>query len=257
MLIRGCLVLIKNYLIFGIGAACFIIYVPLCWVRKIEKFNASHIVADVLILVTLITIMIYAGLHVGEAGWGPNIKPINNKLFINMIGFAVFAYEGVGVVIPIMDITEDEEKYPKILFYCITSVLSLYIVFGLMCYFSYGSHLLISPIITSNLPNHDVFVDIVKVLYCINLVFSYPLVIYPANIIAEEYLFSKMKKSKKRMWLKNLYRAIMVLFTIVSALILDKKLDKFLSLIGAVACTPIAFTLPSIFHWKLVANTTR
>ena len=35
---------------FGLG--CFLIYTPLCYVRKMQKFSASHIFADIIILIT-------------------------------------------------------------------------------------------------------------------------------------------------------------------------------------------------------------
>ena len=47
----------------------------------------------------------------------------------------------------------------------------------------------------------------------------------------------------------------MVALTVGISLSMGDNLDKFLSLLGAVACTPIAFTLPTMFHYKLVAKT--
>lgn len=47
----------------------------------------------------------------------------------------------------------------------------------------------------------------------------------------------------------------MVAFTIVLALSLGDSLNQFLSLLGSLACTPIAFTLPALFHYKLCAET--
>ena len=64
-----------------------------------------------------------------------------------------------------------------------------------------------------------------------------------------------MEKSKKRQWLKNLTRSIMLIFTIVFSLLMGPMLDQFLSLLGGLACTPIAFTLPTLFHYKLCAET--
>lgn len=92
-------------------------------------------------------------------------------------------------------------------------------------------------------------------MFCINLIFTYPLVIFPANQIIEGYLFGKMPKSKKRQWFKNISRGIMVAFTVVIAILLGTSLDKFLALLGALGCTPISFTLPTLFHYKLVAKT--
>ena len=75
--------------------------------------------------------------------------------------------------------------------------------------------------------------------------------IFPANVILESYIFKNMPKSKKRQWLKNLFRSFMVLFTIVVCLLLQNRLDKFLSLIGTLASTPVSFTIPCLFHLML------
>jgi proton-coupled amino acid transporter len=135
-----------------------------------------------------------------------------------------------------------------------TTVFVGYAAFGEFCYFVYGNKIT-TPLITENLPPGNAFASVIKVLFCINLVFTYPLVLYPANIIIEGYLFGHMPKSKKRQWSKNVYRGLMVAFTIVVAVLLGESLDKFLALLGAVGCTPIAFTLPAFFHYKLVAKT--
>ena len=79
----------------------------------------------------------------------------------------------------------------------VTTIVFGYITFGLTCYFAWGSHLGESPLITSML-SKEVMGYIVKVAFCFNLFFTYPLVVYPANIIVEGYLFGHMPKSKKR-----------------------------------------------------------
>jgi amino acid permease len=47
------------------GFLCFCIYVPLCWVRKVEKLAATHLFGDIMIIFTVITIFVYAGIAVG------------------------------------------------------------------------------------------------------------------------------------------------------------------------------------------------
>lgn len=55
---------------------------------------------------------------------------------------------------------------------------------------------------------------------------------------------------------KNVTRTLLVIINVVFTLSMGDKIDKFLSLLGAVACTPIAFTLPAAFHLKVCATTT-
>lgn len=79
---------------------------------------------------------------------------------------------------------------------------------------------------------------------------------YPAHVVIEGYLYSNWPKSRKRQITKNITRTCVVAISIVFTLSLQKKIDKFLSILGAVACTPIAFTLPAAFHYKACAETT-
>jgi amino acid permease len=111
------------------------------------------------------------------------------------------------------------------------------------------------PLIIDSLPPQQVLVWIIKVLFSFNLVFSYPLIIHPANNVLESYLFGSWKKSKKRQWSKNVSRTIIVFISCVVSIFVWDNLDKFLSVVGALTCTPIAFTLPTWFHLKVSAKT--
>ena len=111
-----------------------------------------------------------------------------------------------------------------------------------------------TPLITDELPNSAI-TYIVKFLFSINLLFSYPLVLYPANIIVENILYDNMPKTRRRQMLKNITRTLMVGATVTITILLGDKLDKFLSILGALTCTPIAFTFPALFHFKSCAET--
>lgn len=86
-----------------------IIYVPLVFVRKIEVFAVTHLFGDIMIIVTMVVICIYAGVDVGKDGWqGGSLKAFNSALWPDAIGFSVYTFEGIGVILPIMDITENQ-----------------------------------------------------------------------------------------------------------------------------------------------------
>lgn len=94
-------------------------------------------------------------------------------------------------------------------------------------------------------------VYIIEIMFCLNLVFTYPLMIYPANNVIESYLYKGWPKSRKRQMCKNFNRFLMVIFTVIIAIILGPSLDKFLSVLGGVGCAPIAFIFPALFHSKI------
>jgi solute carrier family 36 (proton-coupled amino acid transporter) len=239
-----------------LGAICFVIYVPLWLIRKIEKFAFFHIFADIGIIIGVITITIYAIVHVSDEGFSEHTEMINNKLFLSFVGLAAYTFEGIGIIIPVMETTSRPDLYPMIVASVIFSITVVYIIFGNFNYFAYGYKKLHEhPLITSILPRKDIPVAIVEIIWIINLIFTYPLVIHPANMVIESYVFRSWAQSKSRTWLKNFSRAIMVGFTVVLSVALMETLDKLESINGAFACIPLAFLLPCLFHYKLVATT--
>lgn len=92
---------------------------------------------------------------------------------------------------------------------------------------------------------------VIKVLFSLNLIFSYPLVIFPAHIVIEDNVYAGWPKSPRRKWFKNLNRTLLVLVTVVVSVLMADQLDKFLAVLGALGCTPITFTLPTLFHYYL------
>jgi amino acid permease len=70
------------------GLLCFVVYTPLCWVRKIEKFALFHIFADLMILATVTVVAYYAFVKLNDNNGelGPDIVPINTSNFLSFIG---------------------------------------------------------------------------------------------------------------------------------------------------------------------------
>ena len=92
--------------------------------------------------------------------------------------------------------------------------------------------------------------------FSINLIFTYPLTAYPANIIIESYIFKeKLKSSKSRTLLRNVSRSAVSLIGLAICILIGKSVDKFISLSGTLTCTPIGLMLPAIFHYKLTNPT--
>ena len=178
---------------------CMAIYVPLVWVRKIEVFAVTHIFADVMIIITIIVIFSYAGISLSNDGIQiKSIGPVDN-LWADAIGFSVYTYEGIGVVLPIYEVTANKKDYYKLLCITVTFIAILYIVFGEFTMLAWGDKTSFDqPLITSSLPETDVITYIVKILFSFNLFFSYPLVIHPANIVIETWFFDGWPKSRKR-----------------------------------------------------------
>lgn len=181
----------------------------------------------------------------------------NSETFLSVIGLAAYTFEGIGLVIPVMETTSRPDLYPTILTSVILLITVIYIFFGNLMYFSFGhKRIKEHPLITNVLPNGDIPVALIQAFWIINLIFTYPLVLYPASTVIESYIFKGFKKGQARKWLKNCFRALLVGFTVVISIALENTLDKLESVNGAFACIPLAFLLPCLFHYKLVAETT-
>jgi amino acid permease len=126
----------------------------------------------------------------------------------------------------------------------------LYTGFGEMGLFIWGNDMKNTPLITEMLdPGWAVYV--IKCLYSINVFISISLQQFPANLIAEGYLFSKLKSSWTKVWLINFLRLFILAACIIICLLLGDSLDKFNSIIGTFAATPVAFLVPCLLHYKM------
>jgi len=178
----------------------------------------------------------------------------NSNSYWDMIGFSVYTFEGIGVVMPIMQTCSTPESFSKILAFGIGTLVVVYCIFSEICYYALGDEL-DSPIIISEMPYNNPIIITVQLLYLVNLLCTYPLTLYPVFTILEGELFSNWKKTPLRKWSKNLLRAATVVSQIILSIIFASKLDKFLGLVGALLCAPLAFMLPTMCHYKLLART--
>ena len=117
------------------------------------------------------------------------------------------------------------------------------------------AELIASPLITNLLNNKELIINIMEILYMMNIIITYVLNLYPANSIIESYLFYKVPEGNTKFWLVNLSRTMLVAFTIGLGIGMVNSIGKLVSLLGSIAATPMAFVFPCGFHYKLVAMT--
>ena len=172
--------------------------------------------------------------------------------FWNTVGFSIYTFEGIGVIMPIMEASAVRKDFPKIFIQALIFLTMCYISFGLICYFTYGDSLN-EPIVLNMLPSSSWIVLIAKVIFAFSLICTFPLSIYPVNSILERYITPK-NKIEHRLIPRLMIRIVTVSSCVFLAILMAKKLDKFTSLIGALLCGPIAFTMPALCHLKLVAT---
>jgi proton-coupled amino acid transporter len=173
----------------------------------------------------------------------------------DMIGFSFYTFEGIGTVLPILKESQNPKNFQRLLLLSFLVLMVYFVFFAVISYMYFGEQH--EPIIINNIDPTN-FIEIVKFIYCINLVFSYPLSIYPTNATIEIYTLSRLdEKSTLKYWLTNFSRCIVVFLACFCSITFQKILDEFLGLTGALLGIPIILIVPLVCHYKLIAKTKR
>ena len=118
---------------------------------------------------------------------------------------AIYSYEGIGMLMPIMHASESLESFKISVIAAYVTLTIFFTGFSVICYLTWGSDM-DKPIITEMLPADSKLVILTKLTYCVNLICSYAITINPANKIFEKWVFrcaGLKKKTRKRYWAKN------------------------------------------------------
>jgi proton-coupled amino acid transporter len=221
----------------------FPLQVLLAFIRSLTRLGNFSIFADIVNWSAMAVVMIteFAGIvteqhhqHVvAFTGWG-------NLLF--SIGVAIYAVEGICLVLPLESECEERSKFPGVLAAAMCVITFLYISFGVLGYLAYGEFT--KDIVTLNLGNSWQTV-IVKLCLCTALVFTYPVMMHPVYEVAERRICQGRPC--------QILRTVMVLTTAWIAVSVP-QFGFFLSLVGSSVCTLLSFVLPAWIHLRVFGD---
>ncbi|KAK1303838.1 Lysine histidine transporter-like 3 [Acorus calamus] len=155
------------------------------------------------------------------------------------LGVAVYAFEGIGMVLPLEAEASDKNKFGKILGVSMGFISVMYGLFGVLGYLAFGDNT--KDIITTNFGSGLISV-LVQMGLCVNLFFTFPLMMNPVYEVIERRFCQK----RFCLWL----RWVVVLGVSLVALLVPNFAD-FLSLVGSSVCCILGFVLPALFHLKV------
>lgn len=146
---------------------------------------------------------------------------LNTESFPIFVGTALFSFEGICLILPIAESMKQPgkqfhthfiEKFGGVLTLCVFCVGTLFTAVGIFGYLALGSR--VSTIVFLDLPSTSPVVPMIQFTYCLAIILSFPLTIYPAIRITEDIIFgsSTGKSSNMVKWQKNVYRLIFVAF---------------------------------------------
>jgi len=215
----------------------------LCLLRKLNKLAIFSLVADFANISAYLIVFWFDFEHAHTVSIHP--KEMDLSGFPFFAGMAVYCYEGAGMILSLEGSMERSvrHKFRGIFKLAMLLITTLYIVFGVCGYMSFGPET--DQIITLNLPP-GVFPALVKMFLCFSLFFTYPVMMFPTIQIIQK----RSRRCKESKYIGNVVRAMMVVLTGLVVLIIP-SFSTLMVLIGACICSPLAFILPALFHLKI------
>jgi proton-coupled amino acid transporter len=234
----------------------FVVLIPMALIRNISKLGPAALLADVFILIGLVYIWYFDISTLATNGIATSVNLFNPSSFTLTIGSAIFTFEGIGLILPIQSSMKKPEHFSKLLYLVMFLITVIFTSIGALCYATFGDQTNVEVI--SNFPQDSKLVNAVQFLYSMAVLVGSPVQLFPAVRIIETTLFGERatgKKSAAIKWKKNALRTTALLFCGGIAIFGASDLDKFVALIGAVACVPLVYIYPPFMHLRGVAVT--
>ncbi|GMM28769.1 Avt4 protein [Martiniozyma asiatica (nom. inval.)] len=226
-------------------------FVPMSLIRNITKLSLAALMANVFILSGIITIVIYTSKDLIKTGV-KEVQFFNASSWSLFIGVAIFAFEGIGLIIPVQQSMKYPQQFPLVLTAVITTCCFLFIGVGTLGYLTYGDS--VQTVVILNLPQNAIPVICIQFFYALAIMLSVPLQLLPAIRIIETRIFGKRASGRvnsKTKWLKNIFRTFITIGTCVLAWAGSDDLDLFVSIVGCTACVPLVYMYPAMLHAKI------
>lgn len=164
-----------------------VVYIPLALIRNIRGFAVTNMIANLLILYSLVTLTSYALYTMSTGNGHPSqITAFNPDQFYLFVGTSAFVYEGLAaLVIPLQASVRPsiQEGYKGVFFKTVTGIIISYIIFAVINWMAYGDS--VQTTLTLNLPD-GTMKQTVQIAYCIAVAFSFPLQLFPAVQIIKQ-----------------------------------------------------------------------
>ncbi len=239
----------------GLIAAQLLVYVPLSWLRHIKYLATANLVANVFVAVGLVACLAWSCTVLATDGPAPDVRLFNRHDCFLFLGSVAVAFEGMSLVLPIKRSMKRPERFEYLVVTSMAGLCVLVWSIGALGYLAFGND--VEPFVTNELPTKGFLGPMVRIMYSLAIICTYPLQLFPGTLILEEYVIEPCGLAPaRRKVAKNLLRLVVVVCTCLTAIYAGKALDHFVSLIGTVGSLPLGLMLPTLVHLCLFWSST-
>lgn len=223
-----------------------LILAPIFWglslLRSYKFLAFTSVLGDIAVTAGIVSVVVYGAMNHGLSFNQPQFEL---ETFPRFIGSTSFLFAIHIVILPIMQSMKNREKFDAVVYGSYTFITVLNGIFGALCYTIFGAGTLQN--VVHNLTG-SIFLDVVKVLLCVDLMFSLPMVLAAAREVVEEAAMEGVTS-----WVetkKNLLRTFLVAMVFVICFGVPDFGDM-VSLVGGFVNSLMGFILPPLIYMKL------
>lgn len=241
-------------LVYWIIIVAMPLLIPLTWIRNLRSLSMSNFIASILLTASVLFMFVILSLHVFSYG-AKEVELAVARGTLTYVGTAMFAFEGIGVVLPVEQSMANPSEMPAVVWRAMGCACSLQLIFGVLAYLAFGAHT--QPIVTVSIGDGSVFlpggafaVQAVQIAWIVSVYLTFPLQMLPAARILEGSFAAESRSGRKAA--KNVLRSGLVLLCMLVSIFGYSSVDNLVAIIGALACIPLAMVYPALFHFKVM-----
>jgi len=223
----------------------------LSWLRSLDYLVKTSLIGDIAVTGGIIAVLIYGMVTQSDVESPFSMDFVHTSTFPQFFGQCVFLFAIHVVILPISQQMREPKKFSQVANYSFVFIVIVNAIFGFLGYVLYNAKT--CSLVLGNV--HGPLGKVVKVLLCLDLFFTIPIVLCAPRELIERLALSLMGE-KHKYWKENLVRSLVVV-TFTALAIAIKNINDLATLVGSLVSPTMGFIVPPLLHlhfnWRTVS----